>query len=234
LAWSERRISGYGPGIYFSKSTDGGRSFGDAVVVLQDPWGGGTPALATDIWGDPVVAWLDGEDDQIHYSCSVDGGLSFLPECAVDTESVGPDLDPDIAISRQGTPFIVWADARPPHLPEWQVYFARGRKIIGVEEGWIREGQQIALDLGQNSPNPFADLTSVSYSIPAPGHITLWVYDSAGRLVRTLAEGDLPAGRHRASWDGRDELQHPLPSGTYFFKLQSRGASATRKVILLR
>jgi hypothetical protein len=234
LAWNERRIPGTGDGIYFSKSTDGGESFVDAVVVSEDYWGGMTPALATDIWGDPVVAWLDGEDDQIHYSCSVDGGVTFLPECRIDTDSLGPDLDPDLATGEPGVVFVVWVDARLPHFPEWQVYFARGRKTIGIEEEWSREGQQIVLDLRQNSPNPFADFTDLFYSIPASGQANLWVYDSAGRLVRTLAEGDLSAGRHRASWDGKDEFQHLLPSGTYFFKLQSGGASATRKAILLR
>jgi hypothetical protein len=234
LAWNERRIPGTGDGIYFSKSTDGGESFGDAVVVLEDYWGGLTPALTADSWGDPFVAWLDAEDNQIHYSCSVDGGLSFLPESPVDTESVGPDLRPSVAISGSDAAFVVWTDARPPHLPEWQVYIARGRKVVGVEESRPGEGELTALGLRQNSPNPFAGFTSLLYSIPASGHTSLWVCDLSGRLVRTLVEGNLHAGRHTAFWNGKDESGHLLPSGTYYFKLQSGGTSATRKAILLR
>ena len=41
------------------------------------------------------------------------------------------------------------------------------------------------------------------------------VYNSLGRPVRTLVDGELSAGAHRAAWDGGDEARgRPRPAGS--------------------
>jgi flagellar hook assembly protein FlgD len=60
------------------------------------------------------------------------------------------------------------------------------------------------------------------------------VYDVAGRLVRTLVDGPLPAGRHEARWNGRSEGGGAAASGVYFCRLTLPGSSKTRRMVLLR
>ncbi|MEZ5064696.1 MAG: proprotein convertase P-domain-containing protein [bacterium] len=84
------------------------------------------------------------------------------------------------------------------------------------------------------SPNPFGASTAIRFAVPGTGaDVSLEVFDIAGRHVRTLTEGFLPAGGHSATWDGRDEAGRRASAGIYFYRLESREYSATRKVVLL-
>ena len=78
-------------------------------------------------------------------------------------------------------------------------------------------------------PNPFNPVTTVAYRLPAAGLVRLRLYDSAGRLVREVVDGVLPAGEHVARVDGT-----ALASGLYFLRLEALGQQAVRKCLLLK
>jgi flagellar hook capping protein FlgD len=83
-------------------------------------------------------------------------------------------------------------------------------------------------------PNPTSGVTEVAFSLPADARATLRVYDVAGRLVRTLAEGSMTAGVHRARWDGLDARGRLARSGIYFAKLEVGRAIQSERILLLR
>lgn len=64
--------------------------------------------------------------------------------------------------------------------------------------------------LEQNYPNPFNSETSISFSIPRPEEISLFIYNPLGELITTFANGTYPAGTHVVRWDAGN-----LPSGIY-------------------
>ena len=89
--------------------------------------------------------------------------------------------------------------------------------------------------LGQNYPNPFNPTTTISYDVPAGGgHVTLRIYDVAGRLVRTLVDGAGTAGRKTASWDGGSDSGHKVATGVYFYRMTAPGFEQTRKMVLMK
>jgi aminopeptidase N len=88
--------------------------------------------------------------------------------------------------------------------------------------------------LGANRPNPFNPATVIPYELPRGGRMRLALYDTAGRLVRTLVDGEAAAGAHEARWDGRDEAGRPVGSGAYFARLSFAGESRTRSLLLAR
>ena len=90
------------------------------------------------------------------------------------------------------------------------------------------------LSLDQNHPNPFNPLTAISYSVPAAGHVTLDVFDIAGRLVVRLVDGAQSAGAHSEKWDGLDRAGNPVASGNYFYRMTTEGRSLVRKMLLVR
>jgi flagellar hook assembly protein FlgD len=55
-----------------------------------------------------------------------------------------------------------------------------------------------------------------------------------GELVATVAEGDMGAGEHTATWGGTDAAGRPVSSGIYFYRLRAGGSLDTRKAILLK
>ncbi|MEK7315731.1 MAG: FlgD immunoglobulin-like domain containing protein, partial [Candidatus Eisenbacteria bacterium] len=60
------------------------------------------------------------------------------------------------------------------------------------------------------------------------------IYSVRGALIRTLVDGSVPAGRYRATWDGRDEQGLAVGSGLYLAELQAAGKRLTRKMSLLK
>ena len=88
--------------------------------------------------------------------------------------------------------------------------------------------------LEQNRPNPFNPGTSVPFAVEKDGLVTLRVYDVLGRLVRTLVDRQMKAGRYVEQWDGRDARGEEAATGVYFFRLQSEGRTQIRKGVLLK
>ncbi|MFH1144725.1 MAG: agmatine deiminase family protein [Candidatus Eisenbacteria bacterium] len=82
-------------------------------------------------------------------------------------------------------------------------------------------------------PNPVTAATRLGFRLARPGAVRLAIFDSTGRLVRTLFRGSLPAGIHALAWDGRDDRAQAVGSGVYFSKLVApRGHSEVRLVVI--
>jgi len=88
--------------------------------------------------------------------------------------------------------------------------------------------------LEQNYPNPFNPATEIRFALPQVRHVSLRVYNVLGEGVRTLADRPYEAGRHRISWDGRDDVGKPVSSGIYLYQIQAGDFIDTRKMSLLR
>lgn len=91
-----------------------------------------------------------------------------------------------------------------------------------------------ALSLEQNDPNPFSSSTSIRFELPRTAEVRLSIFDAAGRQVRTLERGTLPAGQHVRQWDGRGDHGETLPDGIYFLTVDSGGRRMVRSAIRLQ
>lgn len=88
--------------------------------------------------------------------------------------------------------------------------------------------------MGPAIPNPTGARTEVRLELPAPGHVSVRVYDAAGREVRTMLSENWAPGAHRVEWDGKDGTGAVVPSGVYFLRAEMNGESVTRRVSLVR
>ena len=90
-----------------------------------------------------------------------------------------------------------------------------------------------------NYPNPFNPETWIPYRLAEDAFVTLTIYDSAGRVVRTLDIGHQPAAFYESRskaiyWDGRNEIGEQVGSGMYFYHLSTEDYSATRKMLIVK
>jgi hypothetical protein len=72
--------------------------------------------------------------------------------------------------------------------------------------------------------NPARAGTTIEFSLPSDGDVTLDVIDAAGRRVATLAEGTHSAGTHRVTWTGQTGAGRAAP-GVYMLRLDERPAA---------
>ncbi|MCK5407328.1 MAG: T9SS type A sorting domain-containing protein, partial [Candidatus Krumholzibacteria bacterium] len=97
------------------------------------------------------------------------------------------------------------------------------------------DGRTYAYSLGQNYPNPFNPSTTIGFTVAQSGHVTLKIYDVAGRLVRTLVdERRRPGTVYSSKWDGRNDSGERVASGVYFYKLVAGNFTQVRKLVLLK
>ena len=113
-----------------------------------------------------------------------------------------------------------------------------GAKIDGVVYGDTNIVAVKALEreiahkfsLLQNYPNPFNPSTTISYDLPASGHVTAKIYDLTGRLVQVIANADQAAGSHQILWDGTDFQDKPVAAGVYICRVEFASGNGQKKV----
>jgi hypothetical protein len=88
--------------------------------------------------------------------------------------------------------------------------------------------------LGQNIPNPFNPVTSIHYSLDHDCNISLQVYDTSGKLIKTLVQRMQRAGIYSVQWDGTNEYERSVSSGLYVYRLEAGDLVRIRKMFLLR
>jgi ligand-binding sensor domain-containing protein len=88
-------------------------------------------------------------------------------------------------------------------------------------------GNSSGVTLSQNAPNPFNQSTTISFTLPEPSYITLTLYDATGRQVAAIANGFMDVGEHDVQFQ-----RGSIPSGVYFYRLESGGQSATRAMVV--
>jgi hypothetical protein len=88
--------------------------------------------------------------------------------------------------------------------------------------------------LGQNAPNPFGPVTRIPFVVPAGTTARISVYDAAGRLVATVLDAPVPAGRHEVTWDARNRAGAAVTAGVYFYRIEAGEHHATKRMVLVR
>ena len=88
--------------------------------------------------------------------------------------------------------------------------------------------------LYQNYPNPFNPDTRIDIDIPDETVADLSVYDILGKKVITLLTGKLSARFYSISWNGRDSKGNPVPSGLYFYVLDTADYYTGKRMLLIR
>ncbi|HEX2959924.1 MAG TPA: lamin tail domain-containing protein [Chitinispirillaceae bacterium] len=81
--------------------------------------------------------------------------------------------------------------------------------------------------LAQNYPNPFRLTTTINFAMPQAEHVTISIYNFAGRLVKTLLNSEMDAGYHKISWNA-----HGYSPGVYIYKIQSGSFMQSKKVTI--
>jgi flagellar hook assembly protein FlgD len=127
-----------------------------------------------------------------------------------------------------------------------QTLWVRGRDAAGnwgtagaltvpsVSKGVVGVEDAVTVDfLATPSPNPFQGTTSVRFGLAHAARVRLELFDLAGRRVRTLIDGDLEAGAHATTWDGRDDHGASVRAGVYFVRFVAPGKSLHARVVAL-
>ena len=104
---------------------------------------------------------------------------------------------------------------------------------LHVESTGVEE-LPVSLKLHGNHPNPFNPMTSIAFSLPQPGTVTVSVFDVSGRLVTELGGAEMAAGHGELVWDGTDRRGRPVATGVYLYRMEAAGEIRDGKMVLLK
>ena len=127
-------------------------------------------------------------------------------------------------------------------LQPWFRRVATVRLGAGEEETEEKKSVEPQFALSQNYPNPLVldqtsrsmTLTQIDFSLPEAAEVSLNVYNIKGQLVKTLASGELSAGKHTVSWDGNNVNNQSVGSGVYFYRLDNGREIINRKMLIVK
>ena len=244
--------------VTFIESFDEGETWSEPKRINDDEPGNGV--MQDLVWadfdsdGDLAITWRDrrngdgsgyASDYEIYGAVRLNGASNFSPNFVISDTL----LPYDSVLNRNGNDFmcvefnndtlnVVWGDTRNGEMNVW---FQK----IGIEDVVSVNSQNILLEnpnrflLKQNYPNPFNPTTTISYSIPSiiaksgatkqSVNVVLDVYNSLGQKIATLVNKAQAPGDYSVRFDASN-----LPSGVYFYKLQTGKFTSTKKMILIK
>ncbi len=83
--------------------------------------------------------------------------------------------------------------------------------------------------LSQNHPNPFNPSTEIRFGVPIASEVSLTVYNLLGQEVVSLVNEFKSAGSYSVQFNAAH-----LASGMYLYRLNARGFSEVKKLVLLK
>ena len=182
--------------------------------------------------GERLIVWCDDDRGQGPLHASFKLGASgeeiglFAPLAfgngAVDTVVFGSQTT-DVSLGRYGDGGDTWVIQDPPTF-----------NAANAETTGLTPELPSVVVLHPNYPNPFNPATRLDYVLPDAGHVRITVADLRGRRLATLVDGTMSEGSHTAVWRGEDAAGRPMPSGTYFARLEFAGQTRLQKMMLVR
>jgi len=125
-------------------------------------------------------------------------------------------------------------------LEPGQFYIYTTKKLPTPPSGILLSAEESGEDyilesftLQQNYPNPFNPSTTIKFSIPESGEVSLKIYDVIGKEVATLVDEFKSVGNYEISFNSNANGLN-LSSGIYFYQLKINSKIETRKMILLQ
>ncbi len=174
-----------------------------------------------------------GQDQVIGFKLDTSGDFVWTPSL-VGVSTLPSSKDDLVAIiGNDGTARGIWADERNG---SYDIY---GQNLnddgsLGASVAPVPLPSPTLIQLNQNHPNPFNPTTDIVFSLPIRQHVVLQVFDTRGRFVRTLLDAEVGPGSRTVRWDGRNTHDDEVPSGVYFYQLESGKDRQVRKMVLIK
>jgi hypothetical protein len=190
----------------------------------------------------PTVWLMGNTPGSQSVSSTTIGHLQFETKIPVGTDKWLIDISPDAAdtigyfqfsANDGGSTFLGWW---PQSLlsANWANPQYYGPMIFDPTLGVESQNSKPQFALYKASPSILRDHARISYYVAGRSNVTLGVYDMAGKLVKTLASGQVTPGERTAIWNRSDNNGKRVANGAYFYRLCVDGKSVSGKAIVLQ
>jgi len=142
-----------------------------------------------------------------------------------DSPDMRRDQPSSIGVDGAGNVYVAGTSADPSLRTKFLVI--KYSQSVGVTQTGTTVPEKYLLS--QNYPNPFNPTTKINFQVAKESDVTLKVYDSNGKELMILADGNYRAGYYTVDFDGSK-----LSSGTYFYSITAGDFTETKKMMLVK
>lgn len=139
--------------------------------------------------------------------------------------AIGGDMDSDgnkeLVVQSVNQP----SSAPTMYVVEWGTVGTRETRDLSVPKSY---------SLNQSYPNPFNPEATILYNLPESGHVTLRIYNTLGREIRTLVDKAQGSGSYRVEWNGTNNQGMKVSSGVYPYTIEVNDFKMAKKMVLLK
>lgn len=238
INWSDQRNGTTDTDVFLIKSIDGGNTWGQVKRVNDDPPGKQqffTWLTIDQKNGNLYFVFYDrrnytNNQTDVYMGRSTDGGETIsnfkVSETPFNPSSSVFFGDYTNITAYDGKVRPIWARADGTSM---SIYTAIVDFITNVEQ--INTVKPDTFKLYDNYPNPFNPTTKIKFDISdnSRSDVTLTVYDTNGKEVAKLLNGNLQPGTYEIEWNATD-----FASGTYYAKLEAFNYSDTKVMMLVK
>jgi hypothetical protein len=205
----------------------------DGVPLCTESAGSFVPAIIADGAGGAVVSWFDsrnGNYDIYARRINADGVPLWTTDGVPLCTAPNTQWHPRMASDGFGGAIVAWIDYSSGSA---DIYATRVTGGGAIPTG-VGATPAVPLIIGNNYPNPFSGATAMDITVDDAVDVTVEIFDVAGRPIRAMSVGRVPAGTSQIHIHGRDRRGRLLPSGLYFCRIRAGESTATRKLLIQR
>ncbi len=213
------------------RTTVAGNSAGG--VATSAGWGHSYVVAVASIVSDADI--LVGDNDSL-----------YKPDCSNIFDGTGePPVDPGFGYSISEDPLFCLTlagdhkfnlDEASPCTPEAEPDCGgMGALPVGCAQAPVPDALPVRVTrVSEIYPNPFNPHANIKYDLARQGHVSIAVFDLAGRLVHQLLDESVAAGHHEVTWRGRDSRGRAAAAGVYFVRLKTADTTDTQRMTLVK
>jgi hypothetical protein len=189
--------------------------------------------LPPSIPGNFAASWSSGTGAQLTWNANSESDLAGYHVYRGSTSAFVPSPANRIATCTQ-----TWVNdpgATPSYyrLAAFDIHGNESASVLVAPNGVTAAGddlpREVALALA--SANPLHGDAVLRLDLPQRARVQLDVFDAAGRRVRSLASGELPAGRTEVHWAGERDRGGVCGAGLYFVRLVAGNRTLTERLV---
>ncbi len=147
----------------------------------------------------------------------------------IDWEEVEVDLS-----DYQGEVQLRFVFGSSPTMYTLEGWYIDDVQIVNYTDSDENEIVPVTTSLAQNHPNPFNPETTISFALAQDEAVELEIFNIRGQKIKTLVSEELGSGNHDIRWQGQDDLNQPVSSGIYFYRLKTDRFTDIKKMILMK
>ena len=163
-------------------------------------------------------------NDTINRFYTSDTFYSFIPSDLISIIDTAGTFDMDWTVYVTDDDIIIYSDS------------LRSLTLVDINYVAIENINTFPTEfvLHQNFPNPFNPITQINYEVPIRSHIQIAIYDLNGKKIKTLIDEIQQPGQFSTTWDAKLSNGEKVPSGLYFYRLQSNDFVKVKKCVLMK